>query len=366
MSSTRILLATSMTFLGLGLTATPQAPDDERIKWLEEAAALARANEDAIFSWEGRVTISAQLEGDWVPGVGDINVDKEERIRFWYDRPWNRVAWTFTLVPVNRVEGGPASGGGQPLLCGAMRTRDQVYRVVWPDALGMGRGPRRPIVEVLERRDDRMGLGSADFHPLAALRQNGILQQEKLEFCALALRRQSQEVVVTRKGSLVSLRQSDSYGSSELTVDLAQGGNAVESWREGLGGNGTTEWQYENHNGVWLPKQIASVSETRHPQFSRVRRVVAFTEQKVNGVLPEDAFTLYNLGLRKGDIVRDARTRAEYEYDEMDVPARAAAASGFTRGWQLTSAALAAALASLVVWRWRQRAARLHLMRGEA
>lgn len=81
-------------------------------------------------------------------------------------------------------------------------------------------------------------------------------------------------------------------------------------------------WSYECHESTYLPLEVRY--HVIDPATMRYvfRRVVRFGEQSLNRAIPDDSFSMLQLGVNEGDLLIDSRTKTETLLDADDLMRR--------------------------------------------
>jgi hypothetical protein len=126
---------------------------------------------------------------------------------------------------------------------------------------------------------------------------------------------------ISQDGSRVAVRREADRISYTCIVDLACGGNAVTIVLASPDGVSEHAYKYKEHDGVWVPEVYTKTvaHRNRDGEFVIVRSSeYVWVESVVNQQLPEDAFTLEAIGVRRGDLVDDSVRDVLYTFGADD------------------------------------------------
>jgi hypothetical protein len=134
---------------------------------------------------------------------------------------------------------------------------------------------------------------------------------------------------IVQDGSLITARREADRMSYTCIVDLASAGNAIAIILTGPNGISEHAWKYQEHDGVWVPESYTRTVSSRNDAGGFVTSRNAeyvWTESVVNEPLPEDAFSLEAIGVRRGDIVDDSVRSVLYTFGADEAPKQSGAA----------------------------------------
>ena len=328
---------------------------------LRQAALASRANREAILTWQGEAEITTRITGPIDEAgtfTGDWDVTRRSKVTFAFDRAARRHIFLQTQEEESGRKGNAPADGRAPLQWGILRADDTEYDVGHWYVNGKEGHPKRPVMMVQNITNHSTEL-STNFNPFHLF---DYLQNDPYGLLMMYYEapKVSSEVTITRSGDLVTLSSKSLGGRSVYVFSLGQSGVLVklDTGDSAQTTHRTVDREFALVNAVWVPIKSRSVSVNVRNGKRRVTECeINITKQTINRSISPEVFTPIQLGIRKGDKVRDRRTGAEYLYDEETdplVPRR-------TPVWVYTAvggAVLATLLVMLAGWRWRRRAAR--------
>ena|GEM_PF-6614218 len=301
----------------------------EEIELLRFLADGYEANLDQLRSWKG-TAIMRKGKSPAQPLDGKMPLsfkeDTAEQLRFIADRDKDAVLWYGTVAGEkkrnsegNRLQSSPVKSG--------MNKGELHYRM---DAISEPQLDPRSKRRLLIYSKDALshGFENLEFDPLWVLIEDigahGTMG-DALRMWAETLEKkmpppEGAGYSIERKGDVVTFKSwqlDDEIGggatfSSSYVFDISKGCSAVGQHH--VSSQSETHWKldYEDHNGVFVPKEITNVHRNKS---TGIHHHIVFTTEMVNEPVSESEFSYDALGLRPGDYIIDhVKGGLQYEW----------------------------------------------------
>jgi hypothetical protein len=310
-----------------------------------------RANRESILTWR----CEAHFVTRHVENSPRLKADLTQHCHgeFMYDRRTNRFMFVRTRTLEKGLRDGKPVDDSRPLTWGTIVTEDEVF-VALPYHGRDKDEPLKPFLKIDEpSKHQRSSITGPDLDPFAYLEvQDFDVYKRLMAFHATATEPWPGSRTVRREGNRIALEMKTN-GIGRYVFDLDQGANPTEVLAEGQGIKTHSVREFAKVDGIWVPRSDTSTYQNGQ-QGRSVEVTVNFTKHVLNKPLPADAFAPERLGIRKGDLVRDARTRVEYRFE--GTPGLGLA--GLLKTWKplvVLGCLVLALIVCLIGWRWRRR-----------
>jgi hypothetical protein len=294
---------------------------------LRMVMAKYRENLDRLRTWKGKVLRTNR------PMRDSAEILVENRIEFAYDARSGRYRYNITtLRDVSLVEGKEVSRL-TPVKAAGLFNKDSFYDIIYQrDSDGFR------IANVRAKKKMDPGWHAETFEALFFFTDKGKWQDEHLK--VLADNFDSPAVIgsVMRDGDTITMTRVIRKNSVEKTFSLAKGGNATritttENRPDGSERVSVDAWDWENVQGVWVPKSAQRQVRDSAKNGERDDTSLKWEENLVNVSLEEKEFALASLGLRQGDFIEDARTNRKMIARGAEFPPGASKPKETRGGW---------------------------------
>ncbi|KPL25093.1 MAG: hypothetical protein AMJ75_01945 [Phycisphaerae bacterium SM1_79] len=278
------------------------------------------ANLEKLRTWRGTaVRQGSRTTGQSADSSVPSKSEEEwtEQLKFVNDRDRNTTLWYGKTIGGRYLENGEYK---PPLLNlnSGMNKGEYHYKMDFREEAEFSQSPR--TLRAYSRDAVGHGLQTSEFDPVWVLVEDVGLygdMGEHLRGWAKSIEEEpmpERGYKLVRQGDLVTLDlfapEDDSEDSGTVTsryvFDLAKGCSVVEQHH--TSSVSETHWKldYEEHRGVFVPKEIARVFANKQKgRESKTRHHVAFTTEMVNEPVSESEFEYQALGLRPGDYIVD-------------------------------------------------------------
>jgi len=296
-----------------GPSQAEQPPDD--LELLRLVAAAHKDNLSRITTWTGKATsVGRYMDGP------DRGIVQTSTIDFIFDEAQGK-RWRWSVEEYVEIDG--ESMSPRPDM---REERDEMLREDGFFEFGLGFRPKGSdvwqrvlVIFPVEDFADRFHPYSQSFDPMWYLStiDDTPFQEMLLEYCNNIGILRIHGLRVIREGDLVTMERN--WGGDVMDryrFDLARGGNLVERHQSSNEGEWMTRLTYEQVDDVWCPKSYSSTTTQNRGDKAplRIERQITFDEQKINGPVGKEEFTLEAMGVIPSTRVTDRRTNVFYEY----------------------------------------------------
>jgi hypothetical protein len=294
-TSSCVLIVTGISLVSTSAIALGDAVKEKELLLL--VANKAKANRNSIQTWRGTVEFTCQ-DTETVRGK-KVNTASKRTVTFAYDDKAD--LYTFLAKQTGDVSG----------TWGAIRTVDTYQQV---DTQRNG----ERVLMVSKRSAGRPNPFGSDFEPFMYMNMDGSSSDKFLvEYVAhWDELTKGRTVTVERTGNLVTftIRELNTY-YNRYVFDLDQGANVVEISGESKDVKGIHKRTFVKVDGTWVPKSSYGkvVNSGDRPMIREHR--LTWGDHILNKPIPAGTFEPDKIGLRRGDKVRDRRTKIESIYE---------------------------------------------------
>ena len=308
-------------------------------------ATTHKANKERIRTWRGRVVIS-----DTRSGPEETGMRMKSEVYFSYSQADRATRYNRKCVDWTEIVKGSEKQRFDEYFVNGLRKGEDFYRL----------GPITPKSHkgnygagLYPLGEEKVGPAGDDFDPMYWFTDHGesLDQRFHLLFEGATQGKDLGKGSIKRDGDTIVLQFTAGL-LNRYVVNLSQGGNMLKY--EGKVGASEETWtyQYEKFGEVWVPKKITYHTRNENEEYTRN---LEWVENVVNEPLRQDQFSLPTLGLRRGDVIRDARTGTRLTVQGNEYPpapdAEASPAQHSTsRAWMvITSLILIVVLVAILV-----------------
>jgi hypothetical protein len=285
------------------------------VELLKRTALMIRENHDRIQYWQG----SAAIESRMVDLGGDLLSTKKSRVQYWTSTDANAIRWSMVYDDYkNRATTDDAFYTGETgKTWDEMKKGDRFYR--YRDYFTTPAGDRKNGLTIWPLRKPRFHVYTTTFDPYWYLTNKGMDMCDRLLFFYDEVDNPNlTPIKIWQTASLVFVETRSVERTTTYTLDHAKGGNLIKYENISPTGIERTTWEYEEKDGVWVPKEFLlthSVDDDSYG-FGDRRHKVTFTKNIVNVPIDPSEFTLESLGLKPGERISDTIQGTGYSYEK--------------------------------------------------
>lgn len=311
----RVCLAVLLLLITNSMARSEVTGDVELLKL---AASEHRENKERIATWQGEALVSATgTEPD------GSRWQRKSRAEFVYDRQQQAKRWHWDYLEDVRIVNGVQQQGPLQGFKNALVKDGALYRLdnLFPSDPKVGKPPYRIVIYPLTELQNTL-ISTNDFDPTYYLTADGFELAKRLEWYYTKLQERSKllgTISVTQEGTQIVFENGLQGIVQKYVVDLAQGGNLVAFDTLSTDLDRTFTYSYEQHDDVWVPKEV-TFEYIHRKQNRHSQRIVTWVRNVVNEPISSKEFELAALGAQLGDRVVDARTNVRYSVSPDMVP----------------------------------------------
>ena len=285
-------------------------------KLLRQAADLYRANLDQLRTWKGQAEIKMESEEREKDKHDNIRV--ESAVEFAYDAESGDYRYDIDVYKDVSLVDGKEKPRFRPERRASVFTdciyHELVFKTDNPSA------DRTAYIRA--KKSLQAGISCWTFEALFYFTDQGTPLDENLQVLYDNFNHAASHGGVSKEGDIVKVIQAPPNGglTFEWWLDQSQGGNLVKVETTETMGEDTMHtvvaWNWKQVNGVWVPNRVVQDrAEKKRDRSRKQSTTVKWDAHRVNSQLSQDEFGLENLGLRRGDRIRDTRTQTDRVFE---------------------------------------------------
>ncbi len=319
-TAVRLLLCVVIVGLPVVTSSTVNAELTGDTELLQKAAVKYRSNIERLRTWRGQVKLRRHSIDK------DDNVLIECRINFAHDANSGNRRYGITITKDVTIAG-EREAPRLPLQSRAgIFRKGAYYRLIYP--LAQENALRVAYVQSKKFMDPGYSYGT--FEAMYFFTNGGTPFDKYWDMYRKNAKHAELSGTIKLAGSRVILtlnrvRVSAKYSLHTVyEIDLAASGNVtrVETRLLAEGSESVTvcRWNWEDVNGVFVPKTITKDHNFNGSPPYEYHVTLDWEQNVVNEKLPDDAFELLHLGLRRGDWVYDSTTHTRFVIEDPTYP----------------------------------------------
>ncbi len=286
--------------------------DRELIKMV---AMKHKGNYDSIMTWSAKVMMENSFS---VTEKGVINhIKREVHVEFKSDRVQDKYFYKSVRYNETITINDQNSGNTDQLYEGAVVIGDIYYKLIPYYPKKSGGELYRPGLIILQKADVQHADFSPEFDPYMYFKMNA---QEEVYSRMMFLYDYSSHAGLTgwsvaKKNNYIIITWEQGSSINRHVFDINKGSNLVEESGETENVSVQRIYDYVKIGSVWVPHKTYSKNNNKQDGKYHIRKTT-WSEHALNREIPDSVYAFSQLGLKSGDLIRDARTGINFPYDE--------------------------------------------------